>query len=418
LKPGTHRKHPKDASIIRKQAYQMSQFIKYSLILTLALVVVAGFSFSVTINDFPRLPPVETGNMYVSNYGSGTIGVYDSTGAYLRSLTPGGMTTSRGIVFGPDDHFYVASQNNDEIFKFDLSEQLVTTFSAPELDAPTGMAISPDNKLYVGSFNNDNVAVFDLDGTYLRSFAGPDLNGTNCVAFDSKGYIYVSSALNAQILKFDASENYITSFTGGGLLSPMSIARDNDDLLYTSGGSSNNIVVFDTTGTVQKTITHQDLAAPQGVAFDERGHMFSSSFSSDLIVEFDTDGNYVQTITAGDMDVPRSIAFLPMETTSTSVEESPGRDQAFTLAQSFPNPFSRDTAIRFSTPLEGAHVRLSIYDLQGRLITTLANSWYSGGSHELTWDGTDTENHRVSRGLYLYELQAGDVRLTRKMVRL
>ena len=396
----------------------MSPFIKYSLILAMPFLIAAAFTYSVATTDFPMLPPVKTGNMFVSNYGSGTIGVYDSTGAFLRILAPEGMSTSRGIVFGPDNHFYVASQNNDEIFKFNLDEQLVTTFSAPELDAPTGMAISPDNKLYVGSFNNDNVAVFELDGTYLRSFDGPDLNGTNCVAFDSKGYIYVSSALNAKILKFDAEENYITSFTGGGLSSPMSIARDTSDVLYISGGGSHNIVAFDTTGAVVTTITHADLRAPQGIAFDERGHMFSSSFSSDLIVEFDAEGNYIQTITAGDMDVPRSIAFLPMELITTSSEQVPDLYSGFTLSQSFPNPFLQNTVIRFSTPGEGAHVTISIYDMQGRRIATLTDNWYAGGDHELIWDGMDAKHQRVARGLYVYELQAGDVRVSRKMVRL
>lgn len=198
----------------------------------------------------------------------------------------------------------------------------------------------------------------------------------------------------------------------------MSIARDNNDVLYISGGSSNNIVAFDTTGTVIREITHPDLSAPQGIAFDERGHLFSSSFSKDLMVEFDADGNYVQTITAGDLDVPRSIAFLPAETISTSTEDIPDLNRGVVLAQSFPNPFRRDTSIRFTVPPEGSHVTLSIYDVQGRLVNTLADAWYTGGEHELIWDGTDIQNQRISRGLYMYQLQAGEVKVSKKLVRL
>ena len=59
---------------------------------------------------------------------------------------------------------------------------------------------------------------------------------------------------------------------------------------------------------------------------------------------------------------------------------------------------------------------LSIYDITGRLVTTLVDKTMSNGHHQVTWDSTDMTGSNVSAGLYIYSLQAEGVALTRKMV--
>jgi flagellar hook assembly protein FlgD len=49
-------------------------------------------------------------------------------------------------------------------------------------------------------------------------------------------------------------------------------------------------------------------------------------------------------------------------------------------------------------------------------VTTLVNARYPAGVHELQWDGTDAEGHRVASGLYFYRLEANGVETTRKMM--
>jgi len=52
-----------------------------------------------------------------------------------------------------------------------------------------------------------------------------------------------------------------------------------------------------------------------------------------------------------------------------------------------PNPFNPTTQIRFDLP-ERSHVDLQVFDLQGRLVQTLASRFFPAGSHALSWDGT------------------------------
>ena len=87
----------------------------------------------------------------------------------------------------------------------------------------------------------------------------------------------------------------------------------------------------------------------------------------------------------------------------------------FALHQNYPNPFNPTTRLRYDLP-EQAFVQLAIYDLLGRQVTTLVNRVEEPGYRSATWDGTDTNGKKVSAGMYLYVIKAGDFVQTRKMI--
>ncbi len=82
----------------------------------------------------------------------------------------------------------------------------------------------------------------------------------------------------------------------------------------------------------------------------------------------------------------------------------------FTLKQNYPNPFNSRTMIRFALP-EASHVIVDVYDLLGRLVTTLVDADLRAGYHDINWDAKDQ-----SSGMYFYRIQAGEYAETRKMV--
>ncbi len=81
----------------------------------------------------------------------------------------------------------------------------------------------------------------------------------------------------------------------------------------------------------------------------------------------------------------------------------------------YPNPFNPATRIRFALPGEGKVV-LDVFDLQGRFVARLAEAHYSAGGHELLWTGRDGAGHQVAGGVYLARLQAGELKLTRRLM--
>ena len=85
------------------------------------------------------------------------------------------------------------------------------------------------------------------------------------------------------------------------------------------------------------------------------------------------------------------------------------------LHQNYPNPFNPFTSLRYDLPNDGL-VNITIYDMMGRVVKTLVNSSQTAGFKSVYWNATNDKNQPVSSGLYLYTIQAGEFRQTKKMV--
>ena len=87
----------------------------------------------------------------------------------------------------------------------------------------------------------------------------------------------------------------------------------------------------------------------------------------------------------------------------------------FTLHQNHPNPFNPVTTLRYDL-LEDTMVNITIYDMMGRVVRTMVNTQQNIGFKSVRWNATNDVGSSVSAGLYLYMIQAGDFRQTKKMV--
>ena len=102
------------------------------------------------------------------------------------------------------------------------------------------------------------------------------------------------------------------------------------------------------------------------------------------------------------------------EAEGVSGVETIGRMNA-RLAGNHPNPFNPLTRIDFSLNRPGK-IRLQVFDLSGARIAVLADGWREAGAHQVSWDGRDSYGQAVSSGVYLYQLETNQGRLTRRMV--
>ena len=81
----------------------------------------------------------------------------------------------------------------------------------------------------------------------------------------------------------------------------------------------------------------------------------------------------------------------------------------------FPNPFSHRTTLSFD--LTGPeNVRLRVYDVRGRLVTTLLTGRGATGPNHIGWDGTDASGRLVPSGVYIVRLESGRQIHRRKIV--
>jgi hypothetical protein len=93
----------------------------------------------------------------------------------------------------------------------------------------------------------------------------------------------------------------------------------------------------------------------------------------------------------------------------SDVEEDDVKLSDFNLAQNYPNPFNPSTSIKYAIS-NTQFVTLKIYDIIGNEVATLVNEYKPAGSYELNFNAS-----KLSSGVYLYSLQAGDYFQTRKM---
>jgi PKD repeat protein len=78
------------------------------------------------------------------------------------------------------------------------------------------------------------------------------------------------------------------------------------------------------------------------------------------------------------------------------------------LASVAPNPFNPETKLSFVTKKPGA-LRVQIYDVNGRLVRTLADEANSNpGNHEIHIDGRANDGTRLASGTYFFRIEAVD----------
>ncbi len=73
----------------------------------------------------------------------------------------------------------------------------------------------------------------------------------------------------------------------------------------------------------------------------------------------------------------------------------------FAVSRNFPNPFNPVTKFTFTIPSGGGKLRATIYDIRGRRVRNLADSYLGSGEHSIEFDGSDDGGEALSSGMYL-----------------
>ena len=82
----------------------------------------------------------------------------------------------------------------------------------------------------------------------------------------------------------------------------------------------------------------------------------------------------------------------------------------YKLFNNYPNPFNPVTKIKFNIKETGL-VSLKVYDITGRLVSTLVNQNLLAGEYNVNFDGRE-----LASGLYIYKIESGDFKDTKKML--
>ena len=88
---------------------------------------------------------------------------------------------------------------------------------------------------------------------------------------------------------------------------------------------------------------------------------------------------------------------------------------SFNNIYNYPNPFNPITTLRFDLA-QKEFVKIIIYDMLGNVVNNLVNQYESSGFNSFQWNAINNQGQPVSAGVYLYSIEAGEFRQTKKMV--
>ncbi len=85
------------------------------------------------------------------------------------------------------------------------------------------------------------------------------------------------------------------------------------------------------------------------------------------------------------------------------------------ITRSHPNPFAATTEVEFILENPGP-AAVTVYDVRGRRVATLAEGEHGAGIHTVSWDGIDASGNALPSGMYFVRLEAAGLSSVRKVV--
>jgi len=89
--------------------------------------------------------------------------------------------------------------------------------------------------------------------------------------------------------------------------------------------------------------------------------------------------------------------------------------EVYSLYQNYPNPFNPETIITYAIP-EPAKVKINIFNLKGQRVKKLVDKYLNSGQYSVVWDGTNDNGKKISSGVYIYQMIANKICISKKLV--
>jgi streptogramin lyase len=152
-------------------------------------------------------------NIWVSNYGNGTLSEFDTMGNDKLDLSTGASqpTGPQGVALDGLGNIWVANYGSSTVSSFKTSPTVSLTgeYSDGGLNGPVGIAVDGQNNVWVTNILGANLTEFPLGvGTSGNSVTGGGLSAPSAVAIDGSGNVWVANQTNPGSL---------SEFTGAGV---------------------------------------------------------------------------------------------------------------------------------------------------------------------------------------------------------
>ncbi len=162
-----------------------------------------------------------------------------------------------------------------------------------------------------------------------------------------------------------------------------------------------NVAIIGNFGVTERTVSLNLQNA--GTWYDYLGQEEWNFDSADASIVMQPGEYYI--FTTEQVDLPDGGLIVSLD--DEDFREEP---RSFALHQNYPNPFNPTTNVVYELA-EAVDVRLEVFNVLGQRVSVLHNGHQSAGTHTAVFDGS-----RLTSGVYLVRMQAGNQTFTRKMM--
>lgn len=217
----------------------------------------------------------------------------------------------------------------------------------------------------------------------------------------------VNSDILSLVFTQETNENNVNIYNGATHALEYSWTLNASFPIYTTSFDINNVTSFDATGDGINEMQMQASSIYKIVNPANGNVLYSAGANSSInrIIDIDNDG-YVELIEINNGSV--KIISTPAQTVSANNQNEIIKD--YELRQNYPNPFNPNTTIEYNLN-RSSEVKVIIYDILGKEISTLVNEKQNTGKYKLNLNGSG-----LSSGTYFYSLVVNGLTDTKKMI--
>jgi hypothetical protein len=288
---------------------------------------------------------------------------------------------------------------------------------------------------------------YNYVGVSVTGGTETELSGSSTIEYNATGLLTSGATTTGSTIRNNTTNGAMILTTGNGCVVAGATVEDNGVGLYCSGSGVNPYILFNTihdnatgvkcdqqaTGlfggnSIESTsigvfalnganpnLGNEATGLGGGNSFDRSTYDVSNATQGVTIkAECNSwnprSGPKVTGIGAVDTD-PQDCG-EQLTTDRPDVDEAPvDLPTRYELTGARPNPFNPTVTIGYDVPSPGGRVQIEVYDVGGRLVSTLVDEARPAGRHAVTWSG----DHAAS-GVYFVRMTADQFTRTRKIV--
>ncbi len=365
------------------------------------------------LSTFPQNEMVWTmieaeGNVYVGTYGGK---IYKSTGidgnwllinsnmnvGYIWSLDYSDGTLFAGTEVG----LFSTTDNginwvNMGIGSFDVRAVLVSTSN------------SESGKIYAGTWGSGVFVSTDFGATWNINNEGLPNLAVQTLVKGINGEIYAGTFGGGVAVSENGGNNWTEMNIGASYVWKLAVDKlgnvyagtygeglykldENNWIKADDGITSQHVysISFDTTNTAYVSSWNSGVFASTNTGSSWESLGMQGMGASSVII--DSESNQVLVGTSDGALFNRPAVIVGVDDQTSSIK-------SFNIEQNYPNPFNPNTVIKYSIP-KSTNVKLEIYDVLGRLVTSLVNSYQQAGEYSINFNANG-----LTSGVYLYKI--------------